>query len=119
MKRAKRNEDYQPHLQIFVEAADVNRPLQTTRANRTVGSGHAPKKTQCPRLGRGGGFVWSSSSKPNCGDHRRRVPRMAIAGFVGVRSAIELGRLRAAWDVVVALEEECTEEERRLLHVSS
>ena len=35
--------------------------------------------------------------------HRNLRVRMAIAGFVGVRPAAELGRLRAARDVLMAL----------------
>ena len=36
---------------------------------------------------------------------------MEIAGYLGVRPAVELGRLRAARDVVAALPEEEEEEE--------
>jgi hypothetical protein len=43
---------------------------------------------------------------PKLRGHRNLRARMAIAGFVGVRPAIELGRLRAARDVVATLEEE-------------
>ena len=40
---------------------------------------------------------------PKLRGHRNSRARMAIAGFVGVRPAVELGRLRAARDVVAAL----------------
>ena len=40
---------------------------------------------------------------PKLRGFRNSEVRMAIAGFVGVRPAVELGRLRAARDVVAAL----------------
>ena len=40
---------------------------------------------------------------PKLRGHGNSRARMAIAGFVGVRPAAELGRLRAARDVVAAL----------------
>ena len=40
---------------------------------------------------------------PKLRGFRNSEVRMAIAGFVGVRPAVELGRLRAAWEVVTAL----------------
>ena len=43
---------------------------------------------------------------PKLRGFRNSEVRMAIAGFVGVRPAVELGRLRAARDVVAALPEE-------------
>ena len=40
-----------------------------------------------------------------CGFRNSEV-RMEIAGYLGVRPAVELGRLRAARDVIAALPEE-------------
>ena len=40
---------------------------------------------------------------PKLRGFRNSEVRMAIAGFVGARPAVELGRLRAARDVVAAL----------------
>ena len=42
---------------------------------------------------------------PKLRGHQNSRARMAIAGFLGVRPAVELGRLRVARDVVVALPE--------------
>ena len=43
---------------------------------------------------------------PKLRGHQNLWARMAIAGFMGVRPATELGRLRAVRDVVAAVEEE-------------
>ena len=40
---------------------------------------------------------------PKLRGFRNSEVRVAIAAFAGVRPAVELGRLRAAWDVVAAL----------------
>ena len=48
---------------------------------------------------------------PKLRGFRNSEVRIAIAGFLGVRPAVELGRLRAARDVVAALPQEDEDEE--------
>ena len=48
---------------------------------------------------------------PKLRGFRNTLARMKIAGFLGVREALDLARLRAARDVVAALPETTAEEE--------
>ena len=43
---------------------------------------------------------------PKLRGFRNSEVRMAVASYLGVRGALELGRLRAAWEVLAALPEE-------------
>ena len=54
--------------------------------------------------------TWLENHLPKLRGFRNTEVRMEIAGFLGVRSALDLQRLRAARDVLAALPEECLEE---------